>query len=53
MARYLARKRVKDELRAKGVRSIWPADISRAANGYLAIHGVELMAEAKAILTQS
>jgi len=36
MARYLARKRVKDHLRANGVRlwEIEPADLQKAANAY-------------------
>jgi hypothetical protein len=54
MARYLARKRVKAELRARGLRlEHFPCDIQRAAQAYLARRGAELIAEAKAILTQS
>ena len=39
MARYLARQRVKAELRANGIR-IWdiePADLQKAANAYLEV----------------
>jgi hypothetical protein len=54
MARYIARKRVKDELRARGLRlQHFPADIQRAAQAYLEVRKAELIAEAKAILTQS
>ena len=52
VARYLARKRVKDHLRASGIR-IWdiePADLNRAANAYLEVRRTALMAEAKAAL---
>ncbi len=51
MARYLARKRVKDELRASGLQlQHFPADIQRAAQAYLEVRKAELIAEAKAIL---
>jgi hypothetical protein len=52
MARYLARKRVKEHLRASGVR-IWdiePADLNRAANAYLEVRRVEFVEEAKSAL---
>ena len=53
MARSLARKAVKDHLRANGVRlwEIEPADLNRAANAYLLERKAELMAEAKIALS--
>jgi hypothetical protein len=54
MARYLARNRVKDELRARGLRlDHFPCDIQRMAQAYLACRGAELIEEAKAILHHS
>jgi NAD(P)-dependent dehydrogenase (short-subunit alcohol dehydrogenase family) len=55
MARYLARKAVKDGLRANGLRPeyVEPATISRAAGAYLRVSKEELIEQAKAILTQS
>jgi len=52
IARYLARKRIKDELRANGLRIqlVEPADITRAANAYLAVRRAELIAEPKIVL---
>jgi hypothetical protein len=51
MARYLARKKIKDELRASGLRlEHFPADIQRAAQAYLEAHKVELIAEAETVL---
>jgi hypothetical protein len=52
MARYLARKAVKEHLRANGVR-IWDieaAELTKAANAYLEVRRVELMAEAEIAL---
>jgi hypothetical protein len=52
MASYLARKAVKDELRANGIgpEYIASAAISRAAGAYLPVSKEELIAKAKVIL---
>ena len=49
LAHYRARKRIKDQLRAKGFRpqAIEPLVIQRAARAYLEQHLGELVAEAK------
>ncbi len=54
MARYLARKAVKERLWAKGIRTLEvdPSEINRATDIYLMVHKVELIAEAKAILSR-
>ena len=52
IARWLARKAIKERLRRSGARmvDVEPADITRAANELLCSNGAELIAEAKAIL---
>jgi len=54
LAHYLARKAVKEQLRARGFRpeSFEPSVISVATRAYLQAHLVELIAEAKAILSR-
>jgi hypothetical protein len=49
MARYIARKRIKEGLRARGLQYL-PCDIQKAAQALLARRGAELIEEAKAIL---
>jgi hypothetical protein len=54
MARYIARKQVKDHLRASGAR-IWDieaADLNRAANALLECRREELIVEAKIMLAK-
>jgi len=53
LARYLARKRLKQGLEAKGfrVQSIEPLAFSRATKNYLEQHRAELIAEAKSRLS--
>jgi hypothetical protein len=52
LAHYLARKAVKEQLRARGFRpeSFEPSVTSVATRAYLQAHLAELIAEAKAIL---
>jgi len=52
LVRYLAKKRVKQQLEAKGFRYIEPLVISRATKSYLEAHLSELMAEAKVRLSR-
>jgi hypothetical protein len=49
MARYIARKRVKEHLQARGIKPqvIEPSEINKAADAYLQVRGAELIAEAK------
>jgi hypothetical protein len=49
MARYLARKAVKEHLQACGIR-LEPSELRRATDAYLEMRRTELIAEAKAIL---
>ena len=49
LARYLARKRVKEHLQACGIK-LEPAELNRAVDAYLELRRTELIAEAKAIL---
>jgi hypothetical protein len=51
MARYLARKRVKEHLQACGIK-LEASEINRAADAYLEFRRAELIAEAKAILSR-
>jgi hypothetical protein len=55
MARFLARKAIKEHLRANGIRTwdIEPAELNRAASAYLEVRRVELMAEAKAVICRA
>jgi hypothetical protein len=50
LARYLARKRIKEHLQARGIRpQIFEAsEITKAANALLEVRKAELVAEAKA-----
>jgi uncharacterized protein (DUF934 family) len=50
LAKWLARKRVKERLQACGIK-LEPAD-NRAADAYLELRRTELIAEAKAILSR-
>ncbi len=51
MARYLARKRIKEHLQACGIK-LQPAEINRAADAYLEFRKAELIEKAKAILSR-
>ena len=52
MARYLARKAIRDHLRANGIRTLElePAELRRATDIYLEVRRAELIVEARAIL---
>ncbi len=52
MARYLARRAVKEHLQANGIRplEIEPSEINKATDAYLQVRKAELIAEAKPIL---
>jgi hypothetical protein len=49
LAKWLARKRVKERLQACGIR-LEPSELRRATDAYLEMRRAELIAEAKAIL---
>jgi hypothetical protein len=55
MARFLARKRIIDELRASGIKPMFcePAEINRAASAYLEVARAELIAQAEVILCRN
>jgi hypothetical protein len=52
LAKWLARKRVKEHLQANGIRPLEfePSEINRAVDALLEVRKAELIAEAKAIL---